>query len=78
MPRWRRTTLPRAGRNGPAAAAVGLAFAVEPLIVFLVQRAGVWYGLLLDYPWIWTAEMLLGVAGIALALTVRPPRRTRA
>ena len=61
-----------------AAAAVGLAFAVEPLIVFLVRRAGVWYGLILDYPWIWTAEVLLGVAGIALALTVQPPQRSRA
>jgi hypothetical protein len=61
-----------------AAAAVGLAFAAEPLIVFVVRKAGVWYGLLLDYPWIWTAEMLLGLAGIALALTVRPPQRSRA
>ena len=60
-----------------AAAAVGLAFAAEPLIVLLVRRAGVWYGLLLDYPWVWMAEVLLGVAGIALALTVRPPQRSR-
>ena len=61
-----------------AAAAVGLAFAAEPLIVFVVRKAGVWYGLLLDYPWVWTAEVLLGVAGIALALTIRPPQRSRA
>ncbi len=61
-----------------AAAAVGLAFAAEPLIVFLLRRAGVWYGLLLDYPWIWRAEVLLGVAGIALALTLRPPQRSSA
>jgi hypothetical protein len=61
-----------------AAAAVGLAFAAEPLIVFLVRKAGVWYGLLLDYPLIWTAEVLLGVAVIALSLTVRPPQRSHA
>jgi Family of unknown function (DUF6518) len=61
-----------------AAAAVGLAFAAEPLIVYLVSKAGMWYGMVLDYPWIWTAEVLLGVAGIALALTVRPPQRSRA
>jgi hypothetical protein len=61
-----------------AAAAVGLAFAAEPLIVYLVSKSGMWYGMVLDYPWIWTAEVLLGLAGIALALTVRPPQRNRA
>jgi hypothetical protein len=64
--------------EGAAAAAVGLAFAAEPLIVFLVRKSGVWYGLLLDYPWIWTAEVLLGVVGIALSLTIRPPQRSHA
>jgi hypothetical protein len=61
-----------------AAAAVGLAFAAEPLIVYVVSKAGMWYGMILDYPWIWAAEVVLGVAGIAVALTVRPPQRNRA
>lgn len=57
-----------------AAAAVGLAFAAEPLIAFLVTRAGIWNALLLDYAWMWTAEVALGLLGIALALSVAPPR----
>jgi Family of unknown function (DUF6518) len=61
-----------------AAAAVGLAFAAEPLIVYLVQRAGMWNALLLDYDWMWTAELVLGLAAVALALAVRPPQRRTA
>jgi len=61
-----------------AAAAVGLAFVAEPLIVFAVRGAGVWYGMLLDYPWLWIAEVILGLTAIALALAVRPPQRARA
>ena len=61
-----------------AAAAVGLAFVAEPLIVFVVRRAGVWYGMLLDYPWLWIAEVMLGVIAIAAALAVRPPQRASA
>src|SRR5690349_224960 len=57
-----------------AAAAVGLAFAAEPLIAFLVTRAGIWNALLLDYAWMWIAEVALGMLGIALALSVSPPR----
>jgi hypothetical protein len=57
-----------------AAAAVGLAFAAEPLIAFLVTRAGIWNSLLLDYAWMWTAEVALGLLGVALALSVSPPR----
>jgi hypothetical protein len=56
-----------------AAAAVGLAFAAEPLIAFLVTRAGIWNAMLLDYAWMWTAELALGLLGVALALSVRPP-----
>jgi hypothetical protein len=37
-----------------------------------------WYGMILDYPWIWAAEVVLGVAGMSVALTVRPPQRNRA
>jgi uncharacterized protein DUF6518 len=58
-----------------AAVAVGLAFLAEPLIVLVLSRAGIWDGLLLDYDWMWAAEIVLGVAGIALALAIRPPRR---
>jgi hypothetical protein len=61
-----------------AAAAVGLAFVAEPLIVFLVQRAGMWHGLILDYGWLWKAEVMLGVAGIAVALAIPRPQRSPA
>ena len=61
-----------------AAAAVGLAFAAEPLIVFLVTKAGIWRGLILDYRWMWTAEIVLGFAGIAFALAGPRPQRSRA
>jgi len=68
-----------ASRSKPAAAvAVGLAFVAEPLIVFAVSRSGMWYGMLLDYPWLWRAEVVLGLAGIGLALAVRPPQRAAA
>lgn len=45
--------------------AVGLAFVSEPLIVFGLMRAGVWGGGgLLDYPWLWVMEIIIGVAAI--------------
>jgi hypothetical protein len=50
--------------------------AAAPLIVYLVSRTGMWYAMLLDYPWLWRGEVVLGLAAIALALTVRPPERT--
>jgi len=54
-----------------APAAVGLAFLCEPLIVLVLWKAGIWGdgGLLLHYPWMWIAEMLLGLGGIAYAVT---------
>ncbi len=60
--------------------AVGLAFICEPLIVFLLWRAGVWGdgGLLLHYRWMWIAEILLGLAAIAVALARPPARPARA
>lgn len=61
-----------------AAATVGLAFVAEPLIVFLVRRSGVWYGMLLDYTWVWAGEVLFGLAVVAVALAVGPPQRLRA
>jgi hypothetical protein len=49
--------------------AVGLAFICEPLIVLLLQRAGIWGGGgLLDYPWLWIAEVVIGLGAIALVL----------
>jgi len=58
-----------------AAAAVGLAFAAEPLIVLLVERAGIWNAQILDYGWLWTSEIVLGAAAVALALAARPRAR---
>jgi hypothetical protein len=53
-----------------APVAVGLAFVAEPLIVWLLQRAGVWGGGgLLDYPGVWIAEVLVGMGCIAFVLT---------
>lgn len=51
-------------------AAVGLAFICEPLIVLLLGRAGIWGdgGLLLEHPWMWIAEVLIGFGGIAFAV----------
>jgi hypothetical protein len=60
-----------------AAAAVGLAFVAEPLVVLAVRKSGIWYGMLLDYPWLWRAEVLLGLAAVAVALAIRPPQRAR-
>jgi hypothetical protein len=50
--------------------AVGLAFICEPLIVLLLGRAGIWGdgGLLLEHPWMWIAEVLIGFGGIAFAV----------
>ena len=65
-------------RSAVAAAAVGLAFVAEPLIVLLLQRGGIWDGLLLGYPWMWSAEALIGLAGIGYTVKraqLRPPRR---
>jgi len=57
--------------RAPAAAiAVGLAFIAEPLIVSLLQHAGVWGGGgLLEHPLIWGAEVLLGAGIVAFAST---------
>jgi hypothetical protein len=58
--------------------AVGLAFICEPLIVWLLVRAGIWGGGgLLQYHWMWISEMLIGLGAIALVVTktqVRPNR----
>jgi hypothetical protein len=64
-------------RSVIAAAAVGVAFVAEPLIVLLLWRAGVWGGggLLLHYPWMWSAEVLVGLAGVAYAV-IQTPLRT--
>ena len=49
-----------------AGAAVGLAFIFEPLIMLALTRARVWGGSgPLDYAWMWTAEVALGIAAIA-------------
>jgi hypothetical protein len=53
-------------RSVPAAAAVGLAFVCEPAIVLVISRAGIWGGGgLLDYPWMWVSEILIGVGALA-------------
>lgn len=57
-----------------AAAAVGLAFAAEPLIAFLAQRDGIWGAEILAYRWLWVSEVVIGIAGIALALAAPRPR----
>jgi hypothetical protein len=64
--------------NAVAAVSVGCAFVAEPAIVLFLSRAGIWPGLLLDYDWMWITEIVLGLAAIAVALTARPPHRTRA
>jgi hypothetical protein len=65
-------------RSVVAAAAVGVAFVAEPLIVLLLWRGGVWGdgGLLLHYRWMWSAEILVGLAGVAYAV-MQTPLRTR-
>lgn len=56
-------------RSVAAATAVGLAFVTEPLIVFGLQRGGIWGGGgLFDYPWLWATEIAIGLGGIACAL----------
>jgi hypothetical protein len=69
-----------------SAALAGLAVTLVSLLGFYVAEAAVldlgshrwWVDLRLTagYPWLWRAEVVLGLAGIALALTVRPSRRT--
>jgi hypothetical protein len=57
-------------RRLAAGAAVGLAFIFEPLIVLALEHARMWGGSgPLEYRWMWTAEILLGVGAIAFALT---------
>jgi len=60
-----------ASRRFPAApVAVGLAFLAEPVIVFGLWKAGIWGGgdLLLHYPWMWAAEIAIGLGCIAFGL----------
>jgi hypothetical protein len=60
-----------ASRRFPAApVAVGLAFVAEPAVVFCLWKAGIWGGgdLLLRYPWMWTAEIAVGIGCIAFGL----------
>jgi hypothetical protein len=56
-----------ATRRWPAAgAAVGLAFICEPLIVWILEHAGIWGGGdLLGRPWMWLTEIAIGMAAIA-------------
>jgi hypothetical protein len=55
-----------------AGAAVGLAFVLEPLIVWFLEHAGVWGGGdLLARPWMWLAEIAIGVAAIAWVVARR-------
>jgi len=57
--------------------AVGLAFIFEPLVVFLLTRTEVWGGgEFLRYRWLWVAEILSGLAAIALVVA-RTPARTQ-
>lgn len=67
-----------ASRSSVAAAvAVGFAFVTEPLIVFGLVRAGIWGGGgLLDYPWLWAAEIAVGLAAVAYALMRAEGTRT--
>jgi hypothetical protein len=62
-----------ASRSSAAAlVAVGVAFVLEPLIVLGLKEGGVWGGGgLLDYPWLWMAEVAIGLALIAYALAKR-------
>ena len=72
-----------ASRRFPAApVAVGLAFVAEPAIVFVLWKAGIWGGgdLLLRYPWMWAAELAIGLSCIAfgvLSARSAPPGRLR-
>jgi len=60
-------------RSKAAGAALGLAFAAEPLIVLVVQRAGIWNAQILDYGWLWASEIVLGLTAIALTLAAPRP-----
>jgi hypothetical protein len=59
-----------ARKLAPALAAVGLAFVLEPLVVLLLDRAGLWAGadMLFSYRWLWVGELLLGLGAVAWAL----------
>jgi hypothetical protein len=59
-----------ARKLAPALAAVGLAFVLEPLVVLLLDRAGLWGGadMLFSYRWLWVGEMLFGLGAVAWAL----------
>src|SRR5262249_36138018 len=65
-----------AGRRTVAAPiAVWLVFVLEPVIVWLLVRAGLWGGGgLLDYRWMWVTEVLVGAFGIVFVLASRQPR----
>jgi len=58
-----------------APVAVAAAFALEPLIVLLLERAGVWGGGgLLSYPWLWVTEAAIGLGGAAFVVANAPAR----
>jgi hypothetical protein len=75
-----------ASRRLPSApAAIGLAFAAEPLIVFLLAQYGVWSRQLFDYVWMWIGEIAIGAIVVVVALrsatasgVVSPYRAVRA
>jgi Family of unknown function (DUF6518) len=55
--------------------AVALAFVCEPLIVLFLVRSGIWGGGgLLHYHWLWLAEVIIGLAGIAFVVARAEPR----
>jgi hypothetical protein len=62
-----------------APVAVAFAFAGEPLVVWVVQRAGLWGGGgLLDYRWLWITEVTVGVAAMCCVLRGASSRSGRA
>lgn len=57
---------------------VGLAFISEPLIVLTLMRAGIWGGGgLLDHPWLWVTEVVIGMGCIAFGVTMAQARSPR-
>lgn len=55
--------------------ALGLAFISEPLLVLAVERTGLWGGGgLLDYRWLWIAEVTIGLGITLVVLRSARPR----